>query len=386
MISLKKLFHRLFSRRRPFRLTKGGWIFILYTIGVGAGAINTGNNLLYLIFGIFLGLILASGGLSDLCLWSLSVNLQFPPRGEAGEINFLTVTVFNGKRHFPSLSVTLEIEGDLRGEPITLKKYIPIVFAKETAQTYMAFNPLNRGLFKVNRIRLATSFPFGLLYKWWNHRPLHKNGDPQLDSDLSVIIHPERLSLSLRDVLLRTHGEEQQAIVAKRGEGTTFFGIRELTPSDNPKRIHWKASAKRSSILEDSPSRWLVREMEAEEKNDSVLIWPAFDTFQNLKPAEVENLVRFSASLLRFFYEEGKEARLIVPDSSSDSFFWGSIGNDIQDRFFSGMAFLSLFRKDKPKEDLSQLFLRPLSEQEVFRPGPGTINVLESFRAWEKER
>jgi hypothetical protein len=68
----------LFSSRRPFKLTPGGWVFILYTIGVGAGAINTGNNLLYLVFGVFMGLLLASGVLSDLSLWGLSVDVVFP--------------------------------------------------------------------------------------------------------------------------------------------------------------------------------------------------------------------------------------------------------------------------------------------------------------------
>ena len=60
-------------------------MFILYTIGVGAGAINTGNNLLYLAFGVFLGLIIASGALSDMSLWSLDADCVWPRSVDAGE-------------------------------------------------------------------------------------------------------------------------------------------------------------------------------------------------------------------------------------------------------------------------------------------------------------
>ena len=49
---------------RPIRFTRFGTFYILFTIGVGAAAINTGNNLLYLILGMLLGFIVISGFLS----------------------------------------------------------------------------------------------------------------------------------------------------------------------------------------------------------------------------------------------------------------------------------------------------------------------------------
>src|SRR4029079_6381218 len=95
--------HGIFSSKRPFKLTKAGWVFILYTIGVGAGAINTGNNLLYLVFGVFLGLILASGLLSDLSLWGLTAQWEFPLHAEAGDLSLIRIHVTNEKRRLPAV-------------------------------------------------------------------------------------------------------------------------------------------------------------------------------------------------------------------------------------------------------------------------------------------
>ena len=54
--------------RRGLRQTPEGLIFLLMTLGVGMGAVNTGNNLLYLVLGLMLSLILLSGMLSDVVL------------------------------------------------------------------------------------------------------------------------------------------------------------------------------------------------------------------------------------------------------------------------------------------------------------------------------
>ena len=55
----------LTARGRSLEITTAGWLFILLTLAVGFAAINSGANLLHVIFGIQLGLIVASGVLSE---------------------------------------------------------------------------------------------------------------------------------------------------------------------------------------------------------------------------------------------------------------------------------------------------------------------------------
>ena len=61
---------RLRRRLRPprrLRFTREGRIIVLLSVGVGFAAINTGNNLLYLLLGWALSFIIASGVLSAAC-------------------------------------------------------------------------------------------------------------------------------------------------------------------------------------------------------------------------------------------------------------------------------------------------------------------------------
>src|SRR5882672_7967724 len=147
--------------KRPFRLTRGGWVFILYTIGIGAGAINTGNNLLYLAFGIFLGLILASGVLSDLSLWKLEATLQLPKSIHAGQAGFIPIQVINHKKWFPSIAVRVELVGTLRGKPVTLQVFSPAIYSGEVFSGHFSWTPSQRGLFEIQSLRFSTKFPFG---------------------------------------------------------------------------------------------------------------------------------------------------------------------------------------------------------------------------------
>lgn len=49
---------------RHLRFTREGKYFVALTFGIGFAAINTGNNLLYLVLGMLLALIVGSGVLS----------------------------------------------------------------------------------------------------------------------------------------------------------------------------------------------------------------------------------------------------------------------------------------------------------------------------------
>src|SRR5258708_4431778 len=64
----------------PIHFTRFGTFYILFSLAVGAAAINTGNNLLYLMLGLLLGFIIISGFLSDSCIWGLRI--AFEPVGD----------------------------------------------------------------------------------------------------------------------------------------------------------------------------------------------------------------------------------------------------------------------------------------------------------------
>src|SRR5262249_5314919 len=142
------------------------------------------NNLLYLIFGIFLGLLMASGVLSDLSLWSLSVDWNLPHGAYANEDVIVPFRLTNEKRWFPSVSTTVTVEAELGGAPCQFQTFVPIVSAGQTLNSHLGFQLSQRGWLELKRVRLYTRFPFGLLKKRWT-----LNRDGELDSQ-GLYVYP----------------------------------------------------------------------------------------------------------------------------------------------------------------------------------------------------
>ncbi len=69
---------------RSLTFTALGSRFIMVTLAVGVAAVNSGSNLLYLIVAMMLSMMLISGILSDLVLWSIRVDRKVPPEIYAG--------------------------------------------------------------------------------------------------------------------------------------------------------------------------------------------------------------------------------------------------------------------------------------------------------------
>src|SRR5688572_12803494 len=143
---------------RRLRFTRTGGLFTGGVIALGFATLNTGNNLLYLLLGALLGLIVVSGWLSEQAVRSLRI-VRRPARGTAGELLLISYEITNSKRKLPSLALELrEI-----GAPITA--FLPIVAAGKTAvaRTEVIFK--RRGVYRLHRFVLGTSFPFGLFVK-----------------------------------------------------------------------------------------------------------------------------------------------------------------------------------------------------------------------------
>ena len=69
---------------RKLKFTREGKFFVGITLGVGFAAINTGNNLLYLLLGMLLALIIVSGLMSEVSLRNLTVVRRLPARAQVG--------------------------------------------------------------------------------------------------------------------------------------------------------------------------------------------------------------------------------------------------------------------------------------------------------------
>jgi len=89
-----------------FEVTRTGALYAVVVLVIGIAALNTGNNLLYVIVATMLGAIAVSGIASALCLRGLELDLKVPEHIFAGIDVPATICVRNPRKWLPSLSVS----------------------------------------------------------------------------------------------------------------------------------------------------------------------------------------------------------------------------------------------------------------------------------------
>lgn len=225
---------------RRLRFTREGRVIVILSIGVGFAAINTGNNLLYLLLGWLLSFIIASGILSEMTLKRLRVERRPPPRVFAGEPFLMEVVIENGKPNRSSYSIEVE---DLVGTtPIDKRCYFLKIPQAKSQRTSYRHTFARRGLYTLSGYRLATKFPFALFRK-----------SKDIDAPLEVLVYPARVTVPRPPPRSTSRGDATANRVGRRGE---FFGLRERRAGDDRRDIHWRSSAR--------SGRLLVREYEDE--------------------------------------------------------------------------------------------------------------------------
>jgi uncharacterized protein (DUF58 family) len=220
--------------RRYFRTTREGKAFIFVTGGVGLAAINTGNNLLFLIFGFMLSLIVLSGILSEIALRGVRVGRRLPQRAFAGSTFLVEVTLENRKRRVPSYS--LEVEDVVEGSPSERRCYFLKVGAKAEQVAGYRRTVKRRGYLKLQGFRVATRYPFGIIEKW-----------RLLDAPDALLVYPALPREEPFDSSLRGLGAD--AVTQRIGVGSEIAGLRHYQAGDAARSIHWKRTAALGRVM-----------------------------------------------------------------------------------------------------------------------------------------
>ena len=222
---------RAWERLRPprrLKFTREGKFFVGITLGVGFAAINTANNLLYLLLGMLLALIVVSGIMSELSLRDLSVVRRLPMRAQVGRAHLVEIEVFNHKLRVPSYAIEVE---DLRaGQPADKRCFFLKISPKSAQVAAYRRTPNKRGRDVHVGFRIATRFPFGLFEK---SREVPAEGDliiyPAVDA-VQLPPSPPGRSFGADGTIGRGHGED-------------FLGLKLMREGEDPRDIHWRKSA-----------------------------------------------------------------------------------------------------------------------------------------------
>jgi uncharacterized protein (DUF58 family) len=223
----KSLISQISRSTRKLKFTREGKYYLGITLGVGFAAINTANNLLYLLLGMLLALIVVSGVMSEMSLRSLTVKRRLPLRAQVGRAHLVEIEVFNHKGRVPSYAIEVE---DLRaGQPADKRCFFLKISPASAQVAAYRRTPARRGRDHHTGFRIATRFPFGLFEK-------SREVDAQGDLIIYPAVDPVRLPIAIG-------GKRGEAGVASgRGSGDDIYAVRPMRDGDDHRDIYWRKS------------------------------------------------------------------------------------------------------------------------------------------------
>ncbi len=250
----------LAKRFRPqplftLKVEREGRLLIIITLAIGLAALNTGSNLLYLVLGMLLALIVASGLLSQLVLSKLTIS-RHVPSGIQASVAFISRTdLTNRKRWMPAFSLNITLSASKLG--FGADSFVRCVDADQTQSVYSEFTFSRRGRHDLSTFEgsISTRFPFGLFTK-----------SRRFASSGTVVVLPAPTS---------TFSDEQVNIGASSSTSRSLQlsddvdGVKVFSEGDDLKRIDWKRSTiGEHLIVRDAPPThgrtqhiWLCRSL-----------------------------------------------------------------------------------------------------------------------------
>lgn len=288
---IRAALRRWWTPPRTIHFTKAGRNVVLLAFGIGFAAMNTGNNLLYIIFGLLLGMILASGLVSEGVLRPVRVSMLWPGEVFAGMAFPLRVIIKNTARR-PLIGLQAWATATSPGG--TAAETAPAAFLYIPPQGQAGRDiPLlspTRGDLTLVQIRVGTLFPFGFFEK-----------SLRVAFNEIRTVYPARVPVPRRALAVESPAPRQST--DRRGAGDAFWGLRDFQEGDSPRRVAWKSAARLGRLI--------VRETERETEKRLWLDLGRADDWRRLSPAERENAVSFVASLALLKWSEGYDVGLV---------------------------------------------------------------------------
>lgn len=252
---LRRVWRRLWRNApRQLRFTRAGRVVVGLALATGFAAINTGNNLLFLAWGLVLSGIVVSGVLSELALRGLSVDALLPKDARAHVPFALPVRLTNGARRFAALG--LDVRARLMapdgGPELAAAPFVLRLSAGASHEALARASLLQRGKYTVDEIVVETMYPFGFFVK---ARPFKRLPPP------AFWVAPRQVDV--RSLAVEVAGRRGNAPASVAGAGDDYFAMRAFRSGDDLRRIKWRRSAK--------AGKWVVTETEAVAGKDVVI-------------------------------------------------------------------------------------------------------------------
>jgi len=230
---------RWLGQKVEYKISRAGWLYFGATLLVALAALNTGNNLLFLILACLVSVILMSGILSSVALAGVDLRIDLPEHIFAGQTVRATVELTNGKLALPSFALRVEAVIPKNAQAATLLEtpvYFPYLPRQQSLKQSVPVTFLKRGVHVQDSFHIVTRFPFGFL---------QKSRHVTLKSE--ALVYPSMESnTELSEIFPGIEGSIESH---SKGRGQDLHSLREYVPTDSASHVHWKASARAGSLM-----------------------------------------------------------------------------------------------------------------------------------------
>jgi len=250
-----------------YRLTREGMIYLAGVFVLILAAVNTGNNLLFMVLACSLAAILISGVLSRAVLTGVELKFDLPEHIFAEQPVLAEMELRNEKQTWPSFSLRVVGEDKGGARPILTKPvFFPYIPRLSAVRQKIELTFPHRGAYRENAFGIRTRFPFGFFEK-----------TRRIDSGTEIIVYPRVAPAEqFYEVLPLLSGEMSSFF---RGRGHELHTLRAYVATDSARFVDWKVTAK--------TGRLMVREFAREDERRVMLV---FDPFIGPPHAELGEL------------------------------------------------------------------------------------------------
>jgi len=297
-----------------YRVTREGWVYIGGIFALAIAALNTGNNLLFVILSAMLAAIAVSGVVSRLSLSGVEMSLALPDHIFAEQPVLASVKLENHKLTLPSFSLRVGSDPKAKSaDVLTRPVYFPYLPRQSAHEQAVELRFARRGVYRQDAFAISTRFPFGFLEK-----------TRKVPTPLEVVVYPRVLPTEeFYEILPMISGEVESF---HRGRGHDLYSIRDYQLTDSARFVDWKASARATALK--------VREFTREDERRVVLV---LDPYLHAEPGQspaaaaeqFEKAVTFAACLAWHFNEIDSEMQFRTDELATPMSLAGEIIYDV---------------------------------------------------------
>ncbi|GKT06941.1 DUF58 domain-containing protein [Desulforhabdus sp. TSK] len=235
------------------QINKAGFLYILLTLLIGFSAVNTGNNLVYIVTSALLSYMVISGIFGSRNLHAVEASLEFPGEIYAGTNVPVRVRLVNRRKLMPAFLIRIIVN--------EREILIPFINARSTVQQSLQLGFQRRGRHSVQYLRLSSVFPFNFFTRFRT-----------IPLDLDLVVFPQPVACRLTRQSHSQNPSKGEALSDLAGFEEDLRSIRNYVSGDPVKYISWKSTAKtgllKTKELSSIEREHCIIDMDRMEKRD----------------------------------------------------------------------------------------------------------------------